>query len=161
MQFSPEFRLLLQLLNVKLGNRNDYELQQSIRQISSWERFVALVIRHRLVSLVYTLVVELNIQLTENAYARLKNQVDLERKKNFILNASLIQLNEVLEKEIDVLWFKGVVQSQRMYNNSLLRSYSDLDLYIKKSDLNRLDELLRAQGYMPTLDWKTYSDHLH
>ena len=157
MKFSIELQLIIQLLQIHLGNGDELSIQESVPKISSWNRFVSLVIRHRLVAVIYTLLNDLSIILPEEEAYRLKHHFDIERKKNFILNASLVKLNEVIEKEIKVLWFKGAVQSQRMYNNPLLRSYADLDLYIDKKDLLRLDSLLRSQGYMPLMDWKRFS----
>jgi hypothetical protein len=157
MILSNELQCIIQLLQIHLGNRNDQAIQTSVSTIGSWNRFVSLVIRHRLVVVMYTLLKDLSIELPEEEEERLKQHFELERKKNFILNASLVKLNEVLEKEIKVLWFKGVVQSQRMYGNPLLRSYSDLDLFIDIKDLHRVDKLLRSQGYVPANDWTNYS----
>lgn len=157
MKFSTELQLIIQLLQIHLGNKDEQSIQETVRKITSWDRFVSLVIRHRLVAVIYTLLKDLAIELPEEEENYLKNQFELQRKKNFILNASLVKLNEVLEKEVKVLWFKGVVQSQRIYNNPLLRSYSDLDLLIDYKDLHRIDKLLRSQGYVPSNDWTNYS----
>jgi hypothetical protein len=157
MKISNELQLIIQFLQIHLGKRNNHVIQESVSRVSSWNRFVSLVIRHRLVLVIYSIIKELAIELPEEAEKQLKQYVDLERKKNFILNASLVKLNEVLEKELKVLWFKGVVQSQRMYNNPLLRSYSDLDLFIDKNDLYQVDQLLRSQGYVPANNWTNYS----
>ncbi len=157
MKISKELQLIIYLLQIHLGKRNNQVILESVSKVGSWNRFVSLVIRHRLVVVMYTLLKDLSIVLPEEEEERLKQHFELERKKNFILNASLVKLNEVLEKELKVLWFKGVVQSQRMYNNPLLRSYSDLDLFIDQNDLHQVDQLLRSQGYVPFNDWTKYS----
>ena len=154
---STELSLIIALLKNQLNENSIQQIEIIKNQVLSWSQFVSLVIHHRLVTVVYTNLQKLGVELPVEEAKRLKHHFELERKKNFILNASLISLNEVLTKELDVLWFKGVVQSQRMYNNPLARSYSDLDLYIDKADLQKLDNLLRFQGYQPIMDWTKFS----
>lgn len=126
--------------------------------VKSWNRFVSLVIHHRLVSVVFSNLEKIGLELPTEENVRLKHHFEIERKKNFILNASLIKLNDSLSSEVDILWFKGVLQSQRMYNNPLLRSYSDLDLYIDKNDLVLVDKILRKEGYFPIIEWTEFSN---
>ena len=152
-----ELKFLLDLLQCQLEPTFQKTLFKFQYRELSWNRFVSLVIRHRLVTVIYLKLQELNLELPEDAAERLKSRFELERKKNFILNASLVKLNQALEKEVRVIWFKGVLQSQRMYDNPLVRSYSDLDLFIDKKDLYQVDKILRANGYFPDNDWTAYS----
>lgn len=154
---SSELRLFITLLKYQLAP-NSIQNAKIIQDSNvSWSLFVSLVIRHRLVTVIYTILQKIGVILPTEEAEKLKRHFDLERKRNFILNASLISLNEVLTKELDILWFKGVTQSQRMYGNPFTRSYSDLDVLIDFKDLVKIDCLLRQQGYLPLNDWTKFS----
>ncbi len=157
MKISKELKFIIELLKNQVNDFNLLKIKSYSTEMYSWNRFVSLVIKHRLVSVIYTSLQNLEVEIPKEEAERLKYHFELERKKNFILNVSLINLNDALEREVRVLWFKGVVQSQRMYGNPLLRSYSDLDVLIDQNDLYKVDEILRKEGYFPINDWTKYS----
>jgi hypothetical protein len=154
---SNELKLLLSLLAYKLDTTKNKLIEESVSTKIDWDRFIKLSKLHRVTTLVYLTITECGIAIPEQALTIIKNNFEKERRRNFLINSSLIQLNQVLEKnKLHFLWFKGPAQSQRMYNNPIVRSYSDIDLFIDLKDLNQVDSILRKLDYFPTEEWKSY-----
>lgn len=59
-------------------------------------------------------------------------------------------LAEFHDREIPVVSLKGPWMGERLYGDAALRSYADLDLLARRSDLARAEELLIELGYKAT-----------
>ena len=51
------------------------------------------------------------------------------------------------ENQIEALAFKGPALSQMAYGDITLRQYVDLDVLVKKEDIDKIDTLLKDRGY--------------
>ena len=154
---SNELKLLISLLDYKLDATKNKLITEIASTEIDWERFIKLSKLHRVTTLVYLTISECGIAIPEEALTSIKNNFEKERRRNFLINSSLIQVNKKLEdNKLKLLWFKGPAQSQRMYKNPIIRSYSDIDLYIDLKDLHQVDELLRKLNFLPTIEWKKY-----
>lgn len=69
-------------------------------------------------------------------------------RRNLLLTAELLRLLRVLaEGGIAALPYKGPVLAASVYGNVSLRSFSDLDILVKKPDILSAKDLLLAEGY--------------
>jgi hypothetical protein len=155
---SKELALILYILSYKLDLSTKEELATfADNEKINWDRFIQLIRLHRLNTICFLTLNECEIKIPTQELEKIKLNFEKERKRNFIINSSLIQVNQALEENnLQALWIKGPAQSQRMYNNPILRSYSDIDLYIDLKDLHKIDSILRKLDYYPTEEWKNY-----
>ena len=68
------------------------------------------------------------------------------------LTAELFRILELFALEgMGAMVIKGPVLATRAYANPAIRSYSDLDLLVRQSDIRRATVLLAAEGFVPTV----------
>jgi len=60
-------------------------------------------------------------------------------------------MNLLQQSSVDAIAFKGPVLGQFAYGSVTMRQYGDLDILIKKSDIQKSVALLVAQGYQPEI----------
>jgi len=58
-------------------------------------------------------------------------------------------LTEFHRRAIPVISLKGPWLAERLYGNAALRSYADLDLLVRRSDISRAETLLSEIGFVP------------
>lgn len=75
------------------------------------------------------------------------------------------QLHEILKElqneGIPVILLKGVALAETVYPDIALRPMSDIDLLVKKTDLNAVIEVLPKLGYIQPHSAKDYTEHHH
>lgn len=84
----------------------------------------------------------------------------LKKKKAFTLfrYSTFLQINHLLkEKGIQVINFKGILQSVLMYGNPYTRSSKDIDLLIRLEDLKHIDDTLLSLGFECNHNWKGFN----
>jgi len=80
----------------------------------------------------------------------LKKDYYLSAKKNILTLNALGNILDVFNKAgLDVIVLKGAALAETAYGNLALRPMSDVDLLVKKEDLNRINEQLKGLGYYP------------
>ena len=69
-------------------------------------------------------------------------------QKNMLLASQLIELTAILEENgIDCISIKGVTLARLAYGDITLRQFGDIDILVKKSQLQDADKVLRKHGY--------------
>lgn len=72
---------------------------------------------------------------------------------NMLMSAELLQLMHLFEvNNIDAMAFKGPVLGELAYGSVSLRQYGDLDILIKKDDIEKSISLLLERGYTPEIE---------
>ncbi len=73
-------------------------------------------------------------------------------QRNILMSAELIRIMKLLERNnIKALAFKGPTLSQIAYGDITLRQFGDLDILIKKENLNEIDLILKKSNYQRVL----------
>jgi hypothetical protein len=73
-----------------------------------------------------------------------------ERARNERLGAALDRLDELTARAgVPVLWLKGPLLAKRFYGSTDGRASTDLDLLVHPADVERIEALLIAHGYLP------------
>lgn len=72
-------------------------------------------------------------------------------KQNMLMSADLIKVMKIFEENnIEAISFKGPILSFMVYGDIALRQYTDLDILIKKNDINKIIKLFNNYGFTST-----------
>ena len=118
--------------------------------------------RHGVLPLVYKTLKDLgqtnNTITTHSHYhtltAKLKAHYQAIVQKNMLMGAELLRIMKLFkENNIEALAFKGPTLAQMAYGDITLRQYSDLDIFVKESQKQKVVSLLLKNGYADILDF--------
>ncbi len=85
------------------------------------------------------------------AMDRLKKSYQWHAGRNLNLYGKLQEVRDAFAREkIPLILLKGAVLADLVYGNVALRPMRDLDILVKKNDLDAADELLQRMGYTPS-----------
>jgi hypothetical protein len=135
---------------------------------NTWRHFLNLISAHGVLPLAYQAIHKYakDAISTEN-YNHLKQNYMSTVGRNMLMAAELIKVMALLEKNgIESLAFKGPTLAQMAYGDISLRYNWDLDLLIRKEQLEQAIELLKSQGYEPAFQmtpaqYKSYASISH
>lgn len=142
---SKELKLLIQLVKSK-NELKDIDQLQNI----DWRLFLDLVHHHRCQPIIYlklkdmpeTIVPLEIIQALQQTYT--KNTF-----KMLQLSGEMEQISKLFaENEVKTLFLKGPVLAHHLYGDISLRTSKDLDVLVRETDLDKVDALLLASGYV-------------
>ncbi len=114
-----------------------------------WNLFVDLSRQHKVLPMVYQSIVEnTEINIPEDVRARMKSTNRSIVIRNLSISSKLVHILKMLGKNhIACIPFKGPVLSKFAYNDSALRQFSDIDLFISRKDVSESIRLFKSQGY--------------
>lgn len=142
---SKELKLLIQLVKSK-NELKDIDQLQNI----DWRLFLDLVHHHRCQPIIYlklkdmpqTIVPLEIIQALQQTYT--KNTF-----KMLQLSGEMEQISKLFaENEVKTLFLKGPALAHHLYGDISLRTSKDLDVLVRETDLDKVDALLLASGYV-------------
>jgi len=142
---SKELKLLIQLVKSK-NELKDIDQLQNI----DWRLFLDLVHHHRCQPIIYlklkdmpqTIVPLEVIQALQQTYT--KNTF-----KMLQLSGEMEQISKLFaENEVKTLFLKGPALAHHLYGDISLRTSKDLDVLVREKDLDKVDALLLASGYV-------------
>ena len=68
-------------------------------------------------------------------------------RHNLVLTSELMRVVKFLQtQQLPVLVFKGPILSQQAYGNVTMRQYSDLDILVPRTEIDRARQLLQEPG---------------
>jgi hypothetical protein len=80
-------------------------------------------------------------------------------QRNMLMSAELIRIMKLLEDNgIEALAFKGPTLAQMAYGDITLRQYCDLDIYVHKSDITHVGQILEEDKYDSRVDLKFFNN---
>ncbi|SFL10858.1 Uncharacterised nucleotidyltransferase [Paenibacillus sp. 1_12] len=166
-QVSKELKLQLEI--IRMENTEELKAIDKERFVHiDWDHFLKLAIHHRIYSLIYVRLQELDETLIP---AYVFEVLHRKFKKNTLqmlhLSAEMEQVSKSFtENEVRTLFLKGPVLAVDLYGDISLRTSSDLDILISIDDLDRVEKLLFKQGYVKDdeiltvlNDWKWRHHH--
>src|SRR6202008_2711637 len=84
---------------------------------------------------------------------RLRRDLAEGTARHLILSGELARLLKSFERQrIPVIPLKGPVLAETLYAHPALRPYTDLDLLIRRENVERVDDLLQRLGYRRVAD---------
>ena len=149
-----EKRILLLCAHVDMREAKIGDLQEISHRDLDWEYLIELALFHRVFPLLYKNIKKhIPETLPDNALKQLKNICMQNGARNLFLVSNLFSVLELFEKHnIPALSFKGPALTENIYGNVTLRSFSDLDILISRTDLNKAVLVLQEQGFHPDIN---------
>ena len=145
----PSDELLLWCIREGSDRERTERINALIRKEVDWTKLLDASIFHGLVPLVHKSFESCSAEgVPKGVLERLRDHF----RKNALWNrASTRELLELLDlftrKGIQAIPYKGPVLSAMLYGDVCSRQYSDLDFFIRVSDLQNVSELLLSEGY--------------
>ena len=134
-------------VNSEIKDKILYLIQNKV----DWNYLLKLASRHRLLSLLYHNLNSICPELVpEDILKELKDKFNVNVRKNLMLTGELIKVLNLLESEgITAIPYKGPVLASMVYGNIGQRELDDLDIYIEKSVVLKINKMLSLKGYVP------------
>ncbi|WP_459500047.1 nucleotidyltransferase domain-containing protein [Bacillus sp. C1] len=165
---SKELKFLFEILKSQGDDIVSAYSKEQFRNID-WNKFLELVMHHRVYPLIYLKVKEMEGNLIPSHIVQILHQ--RFRKNTFQmlhLSAEMEQVSELFTtNKIRTLFLKGPVLAHDLYGDISLRTSCDLDVLIPIYNLGKAEKLLLEQGYVKddyiqTIlnDWKWRHHHI-
>lgn len=145
----PEIKLIIACARTKLTPENRVEIKKHAGRIKDWQRVIWIASFHRVIALLYS-----NLKTTcpdlvpQGILEQLKKIYTNNAVKSFSYSIVLLKIIDLFEKNnIPAIPFKGPTIAEKAYEDLNLRSFGDLDILIKKKDVQRAEKLLLEHGY--------------
>lgn len=153
-KLSPDMSFVLLSCQSEMDKLQIDEFRDHIKRSDALEEVAMLAYRHGVYSPFHRAVIKHASDLIDEEMSEALDYLDDGIKiKNEGMTAELLRVISLLEAEgIDVLSFKGPVLAQMLYGDIALRQYVDLDLLIKKEDIEKIESLLISEGYIAALE---------
>jgi hypothetical protein len=143
LRFDPEFELLLACCSPDTQRR----LSELLSLPLNWGRLLDLAEHHRLIPALSGALVS-----QQGTPSQLRDRARNHAWRAMHLGAELIRVARQLQShEISFLAHKGPALGQRLYGNSAMRQFGDIDILVRARDLNRAPAALAELGYEPRL----------
>ncbi|KER04104.1 nucleotidyltransferase family protein [Photorhabdus temperata] len=116
----------------------------------NWDLFLAICFKNKVAGLVYNNIVSGNIQneVPCRVYYTLRYFYYCNKKRNIILISELDKIIDSFEEnQIDVRPLKGAVLIPTIYKDIGSRMMNDIDLFVNKSDIKQLPEIMHQLGF--------------
>lgn len=147
--------LLLSCCRVKLNNENIANIRRLCEKPVDWKLLAEAAAIHGLTPLLYWNLKAVAADVIPGAVLQdLAESFMNDANRSVILAQELANLLSVcLQNEIQCIPFKGPQLALMCYGNLTLRSTSDLDILVRKSDVVNVHRLLLNRGYTPC-NWR-------
>ena len=147
----PEDELLLCCSRTCMDSENAERIRSLLREDIDWGYLIRQANLHGMIPLLYW---NLNSICPEAApkptLDELRTHFDANALRNRFLTGELLKLlNQLKDRAIPALPFKGPILAVSVYGNLALRPFGDLDILIQKQDFPKAKNLLISQGYRP------------
>src|SRR5258708_8881355 len=115
-----------------------------------WETLLRLADEHGTSSLVYQNCLRLNDAVPSAALTVLRERYERNIHKSLFLARELIRILDCLATlGIEAIPYKGLVLSEVYYGDMAMRQAGDVDLFVRKRDVERARKAVRDLGYTP------------
>jgi hypothetical protein len=150
--FSPEFKLILSCLRVKPSRKELERREEALGRSIDEDVFFALLIRHRVLSLVY-----FNLREESRISDRLKDKLKQLAAANQLQALQSMNMQFRLQKEFDQhaykgFFIKGVTLSEQYYGDAGLRHVMDIDCWVEQKAVEPIAHWLFKEGYYSVPD---------
>jgi hypothetical protein len=117
----------------------------------NWDLFYKIARRHSLLPLAYRRLKETaGAAIPVGELQKLKLAYEQNAARNLILTNELVQMTQALdEKGVQSIAYKGPALSVLAYGDIALRRFVDLDLMVRRENVQQAAEVLATRGYHP------------
>ena len=144
----PEWNLLLTASAPDLLEDDLSHIRSLLGRTVDWDVLLRLADQHGTLSLLYRNLTSLGDFVPSHALASLRQKYERNIHKSLFLARELIRILDCLDGSgIEVVLYKGIVQSEVYYGDMALRQTGDMDLLVRKQDVRRIKSAVRDLGY--------------
>jgi hypothetical protein len=145
----PEVLLLLCCARTQTNAEMKARVRLLLRQTLDWDYLLQASLSHRVMPLLYQ---QLRTNFSDLVPAefmeRLQEHFYLNAARNHLFTNELCEILELFEKEgVRAVAYKGPALAAGIYGDVALRQFNDLDIFIRRSDVEKASELLHQRGY--------------
>ncbi len=115
-----------------------------------WQKIAELATFHQLGGVLYDKIKNYQSLVPESVFQLLRNEQLKMGMQNVYLYEQLDeQLHKLCELGVEAILLKGAYLAREVYDHLGLRCMSDVDLLVKRQDLEKVESLLLSLGYKP------------
>jgi len=156
----PEAAILLACLHPHQTAKTKVHTKVLLRRSLDWQYFLQLVEKHRVLPSIYrhlpTSEIPADIQQT------LRRRFYENAQRNLRLTQELMQLLDAFKAQsIDVIPYKGTVLAASAYGKLSMRQVWDIDLLVRKEDVEKSRKLLLSSGFCQTESFDREQSFFH
>ena len=134
-----------------LGTDPGDDIAALVSSVTDWRALLGCVKAHAVAPLVYSPLVNTG-RVPADALAQLRAAVDENALRSLVLARTLREIVAALEQEhIPVMPIKGPLLARAAYGDLASRRFGDLDLVLRKRDLDRARSILAERGFQPAI----------
>ena len=148
----PEVELLVRCARSELETDRSSRVEALVQEDLNWEFLLELARRHGVTPLLHSqLTMVAEPAIPDLVLECLQNAVRHNAEWNLHLTSELRRLLDRFDEEdISVIPYKGPVLAQYAYDSLALREFADLDILIRRQDVQKVKSLLESDGYRLT-----------
>ena len=169
MRFSDEKELIISCLKTDFDEEHLHYIQSLLLKKLDWQNLLTVVMQNQISSLFYHKILQAGgerfvprdiLQELRKSYHAISFQNRCYEKE---LKKILLLFDRAM---VDVIVLKGAALIERVWQNAALRSMADIDILIRKQDVDRVEKLMSDSGYIineksHTKEWyREYHHHL-
>jgi len=153
-QWSTEVQLLLLCGRCALDDEQIQRVRACVERDLDWERLIYLAGGHGLIPLLHkNLETACPNEIPRPYRERLSAAAMNTAARNLLLTTKLLELLALFETNgISVMPYKGPALAIQVYRDLRLRGFIDLDILIRRNDLDRVRDLIATLGYKPQIE---------
>jgi len=134
-----------------LGSGPTDDITALVSSVTDWPGFTGCVQAHAVAPLVYAPLAETG-HVSADVLSQLRAAVDENALRSIALARTLRELVTLLDDErIPALPIKGPLLARAAYGDLARRRFADLDLVVRRRDLDRARAVLAQRGYQPAI----------
>jgi hypothetical protein len=145
-----EHKLLLCYSNPSIDNKATDQISKLLSEDIDWEYIVHAGHSHRILPLLYHKLKNTESEaIPELILKQLKNNFYNNAQRNLFLTQELLRLLDIFQQNnIIAIPLKGLTLAVTAYGDLSLRMMGDLDIFVQKQDMLKVQELLTTDGYV-------------
>ena len=143
-----ENKLILLCCNTSINSQE--QINKLLKEDINWEYIIHAGHSHRILPLLYHRLKNIESEaIPEFILKQLKNNFYNNAQHNLFLTQELLHLLDIFQQNnIFAIPFKGLTLAVTAYGDLSLRMMGDLDIFVNKQDMLKVQELLTTDGYV-------------
>ena len=149
-----EDKLLLLCARTRMNNEIKSQITSLIHQEINWDYLLQRSTKHKLKPLLYLQLNNICPDIVpKNVMEHLKNYFHKNARKNLLFMGELLKILDLFKANgIAAIPYKGPILAIQAYGNLAFREFDDIDIFVSKSDVLDVKDLLISQNFIPEFE---------
>lgn len=148
--FGPELQLLFKCCALGPREKIQSGVRSRLAAVSDWSEVLRLAEHHGVTPLVYQALRDAADAVPASVLDDLQRRYEHNARRNLTFTVELFRVMDCLEAcGVKAIPYKGPALAEAAYGNLALREFSDLDLLVRRCDVQRAKEAVKKLGYTP------------